>query len=500
VRSIAPNDRGAVGSIFNVLALRDPARMDAHIRAAAIDRLAAATDPKAIDEIGKGLNAKDPLVREGAALALGRLRSKKHLGALNKLADDPDAGVRRAALRALRDVGDLAAVDMLLKRWERMERSKSPEFREVLAIVDGLEKLTERQLGRHLDRWQEFWDKNGQGYKRPSEMTEAEKKAAEEKEKYKQEEDAKKEEVTTTVRNIPIKLTKEGKGPIPLLVIPDDSWRPNYLSPYLSSLDDVCEIYTVQLPSITQLEIKKRNIGGFPYWPYDELCDAFDEIRKQYKHEKFAVLAHGFSTMIGMHYLTKHPENVSHMILVGSFPGDDNYGTLLDKLQARATTQLHDKELNHAVMFHWITDEKTFTYFYMPKSNQELEALDRRFFSLMFADPQDPEIAEIWDRCKKPASTDIAVMKKEQCESPPFDIMREKHPDTPVLVISGAKSLWFGEADGVRVAKNYPVSEHVVLKNSSMMPWFEENGAFTQAVKDFFKKHPPGGGAGPAKR
>jgi pimeloyl-ACP methyl ester carboxylesterase len=273
-------------------------------------------------------------------------------------------------------------------------------------------------------------------------------------------------------------------------VIHDDSWNPHYLTPYLSSLEDVCRIYTIELPSITKLEIKKRNIGGFPYWPYNELCDAFDEIRKQYKHEKFAIMAHGFSTMIAMRYLSKHGENVSHAILVGSFPGDDAYGKMLDKLSAKATGQLHDKELDHAVKFHFINDEKTFKRFYDPKSNEELEALEYKFFSLMFADQQDPEIAEIWNRCKLPKNVDLKAMQKEECESPPFDIMRETHPNVPVLVISGAKSIWFSAEDGKRVAANYPVSQHVVLQNSAMMPWFEENQAFTDAVKAFFKKYP----------
>ena len=494
VRSVEPNDKGAVRALLAVISLHEPNRMDGHIRAVAIEKLAAVTDEKAIEEIAKALGSKDPYHREAAAMALGRMKAKGRLDAVAKALDDKEPAVRRAALRGVASYGDLAGVDPLLARWARIDKAKDRPFREVLLILAGLEKLTEQSFGRHLDRWTEFWAKAKDGYRRPSEMTEAERKAAAEKERYRQDEDSKKEELSTTVRDVPIKITAQGSGQIPLLVIHDDSWNPSYFAPYLSSLDDVCRIYTVELPSITKLKIKKRNIGGFPYWPYDELCDAFDEIRKQYKHEKFAILAHGFSSMIGMHYLSKHPDNVSHLIVVGSFPGDDNYDKMLDKLSAKATGQLHDRELDHAVKFHEVTDEKTFTYFYSPKTNEELEALDRKFFSLMFTDQQDPELAEIWARCRKPASTDLKVMKDEQCESPPFDIAREQHPSVPVLVISGARSLWFGEADGMRVQKNYPVSEHVVLKNTSMMPWFEENEAFTEAVKAFFTTHPAAAG------
>jgi pimeloyl-ACP methyl ester carboxylesterase len=60
----------------------------------------------------------------------------------------------------------------------------------------------------------------------------------------------------------------------------------------------------------------------------------------------------------------------------------------------------------------------------------------------------------------------------------------------PVLVIMGEKSIWTSVGDGERVQKSYPVSQLVVLKESAMMPWFDENEKFTQAVKDFLKRHP----------
>jgi pimeloyl-ACP methyl ester carboxylesterase len=490
VRSVEVDEKGAVPALLSVLSMKEMNRVDGYIRSVAIGRLAAAKEPKTVEAVAKALVAKDPAHREAAALALGAPERRAQLAAVGKLLDDKDAGVRRAALRAIGRMGELEGVDLLLKRWEKLEKEKARDFREVLLLEEALGKLTEAAHGRERARWAEWWEKNRAGYKRPSEWTEEEKKAAAEARKKALEEQAKKEEVSTTLRDVPLNYTASGKGDIPLLVIHDDTWNPRYLSPYLSSLEDICRVYYMELPSITKLQIKKRNIGGFPYWPYDELCDAFDEMRKQGKHEKFAILAHGFSTMIAMRYLSKYGENVSHAILVGAFPGDDAYGNMLDKLSAKATGQLKDRELDNAIKFHFITDEKTFTRFYSPKSNDELEALERKFFTIMFANPQDPEIAEIWDRCKRPGSTDMKIMESEQCQSPPFDILREQKPKVPVLVISGAKSIWFGPADGDRVAKNYPLGQHVVLPNSSMMPWFEESAAFADAVKQFFAKNP----------
>lgn len=494
VAGVEPDDKGGVKALLHVVSLREMNTVDWHIRAAAIARLAAATDEKAIAEIAKALAAKDPLVREAAALALGRMKHGPSLDGVTKLLDDKDAGVRRAAVRALADYRSMKSVDALIARWEKLAGAKGgADYREERLIADALEAITELRKPRWLEEWKGWWAENKAGFKRASDMTAEERKAAEEAAKKAETELRRKEEFSTTLRDMPVTFTVEGQGTIPLLVIHDDSWNPNYLDPYLAAIDDICRIFYVSLPPLSKLDqskLKKDMNGGMVYYPYEQLCEAFEEIRKQYAKDRFAILAHGFSTTVAARYLSKYGENVSHAILVGCFPGDDAYGNMLDRLSAKATGHLKDRELDNAVKFHFINDTKTKKKFYEPKTNEELEALERKFFSIMFANPQDPEIEEIWLRCRKPGSMDLKVNFDEMCLSPPFDIMREKKPTCPVLVISGAKSIWFGVADGDRVAKNYPSSQHVVLKESAMMPWFDEPAAFEDAVRKFFAKHP----------
>jgi pimeloyl-ACP methyl ester carboxylesterase len=491
VKDVEPNDKGGVKALFAVLAGRDLAWIDWHIRAAAIARLAETSDEKALAEIEKGLQSKDPSIREASCAALGKLKDPKAADPIARLLDDKDPAVRRAAIRAITEYRDTKSIDALLDRWERS--AKARDFREVNLCADAVEAITELKRPRDVKEWKEWWSNAAGTFKRRSDMTDDERAKADEAGQKAEEEQRKKEEFTTTLRDMPVTFTVEGQGEIPLLVIHDDSWRPTYFDPYLASLKDICRIYYVDLPSITKLDktkLKKDMNGGMYYYPYDQLCDAFDEIRKQYVKDKFAVLAHGFSTMVAERYMSKHGENVSHAILVGCFPGDDAYGNMLDKLSAKATGQLKDVELRHAVDFHYVNDTKTKKTFYTPKNDAELEALERKFFAIQFANPQDPEIEDIWQRCKRPANVSKDANKAEECLSPPFDILREKKPNCPVLVISGAKSIWFGPADGDRVAKNFPNGQHVVLKETAMMPWFDEPTAFEDAVRKFFKDHP----------
>jgi pimeloyl-ACP methyl ester carboxylesterase len=490
VKDVEPDDKGGVKALLYVLSIKEGNTVDWHVRSAAIQRLSETTDEKALEELRKALQSKDPLVREGVALAMGRIAKPEWEEELAKLIEDKDAAIRRAGIRALKQYRAMKSIDPLLARWEKA--AKAHDFREEFLIWDALKTIAEMEKECDYKAWADWWKESAGTYKRPSDMSEEERKAAAEAADKAATEARRKEEYTTTLREMPVTLTVAGQGEIPLLVIPDDSWKPTYLQPYLQGLEDVCRIFIVELPSITKLDQSKlKREQNMVYYPYDQLCDAFDEIRKQYvKSEKFAIMAHGFSTLVAARYLSKYGDNVSHAIFVGCFPGDENYGNLLDGLTRKATGLLKDPELKKAVDFHWVYDTKKKTKQYQPKTDAELEALERKFFSLQFANWQDPEIEEIWLRCRKASNMSIKANDAEQSLSPPFDIMREKKPNCPVLVISGAKSLWFGPKDGDRVAKNYPNGQHLIMKESAMMPWFEEPGAFQDALRAFFEKNP----------
>jgi pimeloyl-ACP methyl ester carboxylesterase len=497
VSGVDADSPAGLKALLSVVAEQDPSSHDWFIRAEAIDRLGSVYEPrarKAFDGyLKKALKKlRTPQLDSAMIEAAGMIADPTYVELLgpvlaHKRLTPP---VLYATVRALGKIGDLSAVGPIMAAWEKFQDPR--DYRLDVVAAAALSEITEQEFGRSFQPWKAFWDANGEGYVKPSDggSTGAGETGAEEDGGAKKKEE--KEQITTVARDTlgtDLEFTTTGRdGAVPLLVIHDDSWTPNYFDPYLSCLDDVFKIYYVELPAVSKLKIKKRNIGGFPFYPYDELCDAFEAARKELKIEKFALLAHGFSTMIAQRYLSKYPGNVSHAIMVGTFPGDDAYGNMMDVLRAKASSR-KDKELERAVDFHFITDEKTFTRFYDPKDDEELEALERKFFSIMFADPQDPEIAKIWQRSAKPTSRSLKLNEAEQSQSPPFDVMREKRPPVPVLVISGQKAIWFGPADGKRVAANYPVSQHVVLKDAANMPWFDDPGGFEGAVRSFMKQY-----------
>ncbi|MHC4829718.1 MAG: hypothetical protein ACYTFT_05095 [Planctomycetota bacterium] len=507
VEAIEPDEKGGDKAILAVLSNKKVSEVDWYQRQAAIDKLRYLEEnQKALKNFEKYVKklvkkTKEPELFRSLILGLseqGDPRFHPYWPQVFEPKARHPLFVKRAAVTAMGRTENLEYVEPIIKAFE--EADAAMQYRLVLACEAALVELTEQKLGRKSANWREFWDKRGEGYVRPSEREDEEdddgtvKKDGEDDEA----DGPKREKITTVTREMPLNFTTTGSdGAMALLVIHDDNWGPSYFEPYLDCLSDVFKIYYVELPKISELvehykdkpgKIKK-NIGGYPFYPYDALCDAFDMARKEQGHEKFALMAHGFSTMVAQRYLSKYSENVSHAIFVGTFPGDDAYGNMLDRLSAKGSAT-KDKEIVNGVNFHFITDEKTFTRFYDPKDNTELEALERKWFSIMFADRQDPEIGEIWDRSKSPMSLSLELNKKEQSQSPPFDISRENKPRVPVLVISGKKSMWFGEQEGNRVARNYPVSQHLVLPEVANMPWFDDPAGFQKGVRDFLKMHP----------
>jgi pimeloyl-ACP methyl ester carboxylesterase len=487
VESVDPNSKSGLKVLLQVVAMKKLAVMDWHIRWGAIEALSGIHKEKYMREFEKkGLNSKYPAIREGCILALGLKKNPAYLPRIKKGLEDPDPAVRRAAGHALANIRKKESINALVARWEK--ESMETNFRECIAYWTSLRKLTGRRFKKDFHTWQEWWLNVRDKYKFPEEMTEEEKKKQAEEEAKKGKGKGKKgaaeeegEKETTVVRGIPLTFKTRGTG-IPLLVIHDDTWYDNYFEPYLSSIEKVCKIFYIRLPEVDSFENLKRNIGGMPYYPVDKLVDAFEELRTKFKYRKFAIMAHGFSTLIAQRYLTRHSEKVSHMILMGALSGDEAYGIILNNIE-REGNATKDKEMTRMAWWHTIIDEKKNTKQYEPKSDAEKRALQRKMFSMYFANPQDPEIFSIFDRCKKP-------LDYPECLSPEFDTYREKKVPVPILILMGAKCLWTNLKDGERIQKNYPRAELVVFQKSAMMPFIEENAKFTEEIKKFFKKYP----------
>ncbi|MCB0221467.1 MAG: HEAT repeat domain-containing protein [Chrysiogenetes bacterium] len=131
-----------------LLALGD---VDAQVRAAAAQALAAAHLAEAGQGLARAIADENPGVRRTVAFALGRYDGEETLKALKAALKDPDLWVRSEAARSLGRIGTDAALDIL-------ERAFSdPQLHPVLA-ARALEALEEVSAQRASDRALELLD------------------------------------------------------------------------------------------------------------------------------------------------------------------------------------------------------------------------------------------------------------------------------------------------------------------------------------------------------
>lgn len=88
------------------------------IRAGAANALGKLGNAKATEPLIKALSDPEPWVRQSAAYALGRLRPASGVGPLTGVLSDPDSEVRRAASWALGEIGEKEAVGSLIRMLE----------------------------------------------------------------------------------------------------------------------------------------------------------------------------------------------------------------------------------------------------------------------------------------------------------------------------------------------------------------------------------------------
>ncbi|MBI4574984.1 MAG: HEAT repeat domain-containing protein [Planctomycetes bacterium] len=479
VRRVDGNDPKGLEVLLKVLANTDPRVMDWYVRRGAIEALQNAYEGGALEEIVAAVTKdKNPLVREGCVAALGAKRTR--VDVLAEALEDKADLVRRAAARALMGMKDLpeikAAIGPLIQRMGREDPYK--DFREFVAVKTALEAITGEFLGPDPEAWKSWWTYAEETWA-PGAAPDPEraKKAEEEGNKA---EDHK--EATST--GLELEFSTRGKGDIPLLVIHDTRYHDHYFQPYLQSIEDTCKVFYIKMPEAKQFEGKAKALSeAVIEIPVDLLCDAFEELRARFDLSRFAILTHYDSCLIAFRYATRHPEKVSHVILVGGVSGQGAYGNIVGNIE-REGQKRKDLEMEHMAQSLQITDMATGKTQYEVTGEAEFNALQRKFWSTRFANPFDTHLYDLYQQCERPHEGKTTIF-------PDFDVMREKKVPVPMLICSGKQSLWSSEKDLLRIKAHYGERANlVVFPRSAEMPFIEETADWAELVKKFFKKFP----------
>ncbi|MFC1707812.1 alpha/beta fold hydrolase, partial [Planctomycetota bacterium] len=416
-----------------------------------------------------------PLVKEGIARTFGAIATEELVSDLLETLTNKQATVRRAAALALsgKKAHDKRSIPAFLQAWKKERDARLKYY-----YHQALQTITGEDIGPIVVDWENWWKGTGSEFTPPSKR----KKGGDGKDQGGQAqpggEEKKKEKGSSTVlRDVELSFLESGVGG-PLFVLPAYGYEKDYLIPSLKAVEGVCRVFYIDLPTIDKFK-GLQTVGGtgLVEYPVDKLCDAFDELRKQRKQHRIAILGHGLSGWVAMRYATKYPKHVSHLILVSTWSGGNAFG------RGRQNLEVDGKNRGDAEQEHYaqslLVDMQSGAPQYQPKSQAEGEALQRMGWSTFFADRRDGFASIMWP--------DV-VREMPGCIVPDFEIAKEKGNPVPTLVVHGKRSLWTDRNDMRMLNKYYPNSSLVDCPNSAMMPMCEDYGLFVKSLKGFFRK------------
>jgi len=456
------------------------AKMPWFDRDGTIKALATAASDEVLDKMIKALKKdKDRAVRQGMAVALAKMDDPIFYKHLYDALDDKDPTVRRVVVHSLRVHKKPEAVDALVKRFQKEDDPVVKTF-----LESSLNELTQAYRGPKAEYWLSWWEtaKNDPDYKL-GETDEDAKKAAEDLGHK-----LKKRRTVSILGGVTLESSERGSGiGVPILIIPPYSYSENIMLPFLSGLEQRHKLHYIKLPPVKSFKnLRVVSAKQIPYYPIDQLVDAFEDLRKETKEERFAIMACGMNSWIAMRYAKKYPKSVAGMLLVAPLSGVKEYakatGRFKKQGKSKKDTEMHYFGLGRT--FNTNTGESTLDSYQreneITKWEGEGGCIDRRSWSLFFHDERDYVISMLYP-VKNHVMGSVAI--------PDFDLFKERKPALriPTLVITGKSSLYNSIEDSKAIAKYYR-GIPLVYSFSSCMPFCEESKRFNKDVAGFLKK------------
>jgi pimeloyl-ACP methyl ester carboxylesterase len=278
-------------------------------------------------------------------------------------------------------------------------------------------------------------------------------------------------------------------------VLPDYGFEKEYLETYLRNLETTSKIIYMNLPGASDFKdpVLTPDAGmPSPTYPLSRLVKTFETLREELVAEgklekgRVAILAHGISGWIAMRYASEYPQSVKCLILVSTYSSGAAFGKGLETVEKNGSTGGDIEEEHWAQSCMWTGA----AFKYQATNEQEMRALQRRSFTLYFANPRGYEIEDLyWPLVKKSAAGmgEAEVPKINRLMGSvmipmDFNVGKEKKTGVPALVLVGANSRMTSIDDSKEIAKFYGGALEV-FKESSQMPFIEENKHFVSIVR-----------------
>lgn len=443
-------------------------------RGVAATVLAKTGNPDHVKDMVESLTEKgerNPYVRQGMAIAIAKMNDRTLYPELFKALADKDSRVRREVANVLKINKDKGSIEALISRWKEEEDPTVVNY-----IRATLEDITKRYLGPNQVDWYNWWLAVRDTFEVGSTDEEAAKKA---------EEDGKKlSSGSTETREVEVTFVSRGIG-APVIVLPHYGHSKDMMIPFFIEVEKFAKVFYMDLPKVSSFKNLKQ-IGGKNVYPIDQFVDALEEFRKTTKASRVTVMACGFNAWVAFRYATKYPKSLAALVLIAPNSSDTEYGKATDRLiqQGQKTGDIEMEHVGHSRRFNTQTGESLHEIHHktknIPVPEGEPQALDRKDFTLFFADQQDSLIDQLYPVHHNPVGE--VAFGEYTCFKEPKGLA------VPMLVCSGKRSIFSSESDCAQIAKHYG-AQIVSFDRSADLPMIEEPDKFTKALKAFLLKY-----------
>ena len=102
----------------------------------------------------------------------------------------------------------------------------------------------------------------------------------------------------TSVAGVTFTSSERGSGDgVPILILPHYSISKDVMLPFLSELEKNHKLFYIDLPPISSFKgLETAGKSKIPYYPIDQLVEAFEGLREETDQEQFALLSCGMNS------------------------------------------------------------------------------------------------------------------------------------------------------------------------------------------------------------
>ncbi len=241
----------------------------------------------------------------------------------------------------------------------------------------------------------------------------------------------------------------------------------SYFRPALTPLGDVLHL--------VYSDLRGHGRSGRPpieTLTFDQLAEDIDALRAHLGFSRVALLGHSYGGFIALEYALRHPERLSHLILVDTAPATDYPDELAANIKRKASPELA-KALQNAAP---------------PTTNVEFEERLHQRAPLYYY-RFDPDVAA---RLNANLILNVAAAQRgtELLRAAYNVVDRLPAITTPSLVLAGRDDFICPPSQAERIARGLPNAECVIFEESGHFPFVEEPSAFFATVHDWLRRNP----------